>query len=89
MDPSTITDSIASKKFDPEGTDYDYETARAAGIKPDKTGHWQSREPKSGLILKGRKHKTWNLTEKGEKEAGYEIYKENGRYKSRRKANGR
>jgi hypothetical protein len=71
--------------FDPEGSGYDYDTAKRAGMKPDKTGHWSSREPKSGLILKGRKHKTWHLTVQGEKEAGYEIYKKNGRYYSRPK----
>jgi len=63
------------KPFDPEGDGYDYETAQKHGIKPDKTGHWQSREPKTGLILKGRKHKTWNLTEEGERKAGYTIFK--------------
>ena len=70
--------------FDPEGVGYDYESARKAGLKPDETGHWPSREPKSGLILKGKKHDTWGLTEEGESKAGYEIYKgEEGRYYSR------
>lgn len=66
------------KKFDPEGSDYDYETAKKSGIKPDKTGHWPSRDAKSGILLKGRKHKTWHLTEKGEKAAGYKIIKKKG-----------
>ena len=44
--------------FDPEGSDYDYKGAEAAGIRPDDTGHWPSREPNSGKILKGRKHPT-------------------------------
>jgi len=39
--------------FDPEGSGYDYESAKAAGLLPDSTGHWPSREPKSGLLLKG------------------------------------
>ena len=73
------------KKFDPEGSGYDYETAESHGMKPDKTGHWSSREPKTGRLLKGRKHKTWHLTEKGEKEAGYKIYKKGGFYYSRQK----
>lgn len=68
--------------FDPEGAGYDYATARKAGLKPDKTGHWPSREPKSGVILKGRKHRTWYLTEIGERKAGYRIIKKNGRYYS-------
>jgi len=70
------------KPFDPEGADYDYETAEKHGIRPDHTGHWQSREPKSGQILKGRSHKTWHKTEKGEAEAGYKIIKRGGRYYS-------
>ena len=73
-------------KFDPEGSGYDYDTAEKAGMKPDSTGHWSSREPKSGRILKGRKHKTWNKTVKGEQKAGYEIYKgKDGYYYSRKK----
>jgi len=73
--------------FDPEGEGYDDETATKYGLKPDpKTKHWQSRIPETGLLLKGRKHKTWNLLEKGEKEAGYEIYKHtDGRYYSKPK----
>jgi hypothetical protein len=71
------------KKFDPEGSDYDYETAKKHGIKPDKTGHWQSRVPQTGQILKGRRHKTYHLTVAGEKEAGHEITKgKDGRYYS-------
>ena len=61
--------------FDPEGDGYDYDTAEKAGIKPDETGHWPSRESKSGQLLKGRKHKTFHKTIAGEEKAGYEIYK--------------
>ena len=72
--------------FNPEGAGYDMETAKKYGLKPDKkTKHWQSREPTTGLLLKGRKHKTWGLLEQGEKEAGYEIYRKDGRYYSRKK----
>ena len=71
------------KLFDPEGPGYDMETAVRAGMKPDKHGHWSSREPTSGLLLKGRRHKTWGLLEKGEKAAGYRIFKKkDGRYYS-------
>lgn len=73
-------------KFDPEGTGYDYETAEKHGLSPDKTGHWPSREPTTGQILKGRKHPTYWKTERGEKKVGFEIYKgKNGRYYSRHK----
>jgi len=70
-------------KFDPEGEGYDYESAKSYGLGPDKTGHWPSRNPMTGQILKGRKHKTFPLTEKGEKEAGYQITRgKNGKYYS-------
>ena len=75
------------KKFDPEGSGYDMESAKAAGMKMNpETKHWSSRVPRTGLLLKGRAHKTWDLLEKGEKKAGYTIYKnEDGRYYSRKK----
>ena len=75
--------------FDPEGSGYDDESAHEAGMVPDSTGHMQSRVPsgiKEGLILKGRGHKTFHLTEEGEAKAGYEIFKsKDGRYYSREK----
>jgi hypothetical protein len=72
------------KRFDPEGDDYDYDAAEEAGLKPDETGHWPSRNPTTGQILKGRKHKTFNLTEEGEAKEGFEIFKGgDGRYYSR------
>jgi len=74
------------KKFDPEGSGYDYEGAKKAGLKRDpKTGRLASRDPKTGLLLKGRKHKTWNKTVEGEKKAGYYIYKSGKRYYSKKK----
>ena len=69
--------------FDPEGDGYDYQTAIAGGVKPDKTGHWPSRNPKTGQILKGKGHKTFNKTIKGEIDVGNEIFKgEDGKYYS-------
>jgi len=69
--------------FDPEGADYDYATARAAGLDVDATGHWPSRDPRTGVILKGRNHPTYALTEQGEREAGYVINQDpSGRYVS-------
>lgn len=77
---------LSKDYFDPEGDGYDYKSAIDGGISPGDDGHWASRNPKTGQILKGRKHKTFPLTEKGEKEAGYEIYKgEDGKYYSREK----
>ena len=62
---------VLDNQFDPEGSDYDYESAMKAGLKPqpvegDTVPHWPSRDPKTGLLLKGRKHHTWDLLEKGE-----------------------
>ena len=72
------------KPFDPEGDGYDYETAIANGLEPDETGHWPSRAP-NGQILKGKSHETFHMTVAGEKEAGYEIYKEkDGKYYSKK-----
>ena len=75
--------SVMPTKFDPEGDGYDYDSATAGGIKPDNTGHWASRNPKTGQMLKGKKHKTFHLTEIGELKAGYKISKgEDGKYYS-------
>lgn len=76
---------MSDKKFDPESDDYDYNSAINAGLGPDETGHWPSREPKTGLILKGTKHKTFHKTVEGEKKAGYKIIKKDGRYYSIKK----
>ena len=42
--------------FDPEGFGYDYETATNHGFSPDSEGHWPSRVPETGQLLKGRGH---------------------------------
>jgi hypothetical protein len=85
---ASILEKLTKKKFDPDGDDYDYETAEAKGIKPGPDGHWQSRyeftddeayalglPPGSGLILKGIRHETFHKTIAGEDEAGYELIK--------------
>ena len=72
-------------KFNPEGSGYDYESAKKHGIKPETIKgkkKWQSRVPETGLILKGRKHKTWWMTEQGEKKQGNRIIKKGDRYYS-------
>ena len=76
-------------KFDPEGPGYDTHTAKKYGLKA--TGnppHWPSREPRTGMILKGRAHPTWAKTVAGEEAAGYKITKRNGRYYSFRRPGG-
>ncbi len=73
------------RQFNPEGSGYDYVGARKAGLGADKTGHWPSRVPTSGLILKGRSHPTYHKTQAGETRAGYKIRKVSGRYYSQRR----
>lgn len=83
--PQDPRPGASTRPFKTMGTGYDFKSAKRAGIKPDKTGHWPSRDPKSGLLLKGRGHPTWHKTVEGEKKAGYEIYKaKSGRYYSRK-----
>lgn len=88
----------SKKRFDPEGDGYDYDTASRYGMRPAASGpnkgHWGSRvelsakeRPKgtpegTGVMLKGRKHKTWSLAIEGEEAAGYDVVKMNGRYYS-------
>lgn len=67
--------------FDPEGEGYDYKTARSAGISPGDDGHWPSREPKTGRLLKGRKHPTFNKGVEADKKLGFMLEKRaDGRY---------
>ena len=42
-------------------------------------GHYYSRNPNTGEILKGRRHPTIKQTKKGEKEMGYKIVRSGGR----------
>jgi hypothetical protein len=63
----------AEKKFG-----YNYEGAISAGLSPDSTGHWPSRNPNTGEILKGKRHPTINKTKKAERELGYKITKKDG-----------
>ena len=72
-----------TSKFNPEGEGYDYTAAKACGLKADKSGHWPGRCPKTGQLLKGKKHETWDLLEQGEREMDYTIFKgEDGKYYS-------
>jgi len=72
-------------KFDPEGSGYDMRSALKSGMRRDETGHMGSRNPKTGQLLKGRKHPTFHKTVAGEKAAGYEIYKgDDGKFYSRK-----
>lgn len=78
------------KKFDPEGADYDYEGAKAAGLEAeidpnDGLPHWPSRDPKTGTLLKGKKHKTFQKGVDADAELGYKLRKrEDGRYETQK-----
>ena len=67
---------LDQRPWDPKGQGYDMKTAKAHGMTADKTGHWASRSPKTGQILKGSGHETYGKTEKGEAEAGHTIYQD-------------
>ena len=70
------------RQFNPEGRGYDYAGARAAGLSPNKSGHWPSRDPRSGKILKGWNHPTIGKTKAGEARLGNSIRKVGKRYYS-------
>jgi len=79
----TFRRSTLDPPFDPEGSGYDYSSAIKAGLKPDDTGHWPSRDPKTGMLLKGSGHLTWGKTLAGEEDEGNAIRRrEDGRYYS-------
>ena len=46
--------------FNPEGYGYDMNTAEEAGLERDEFGHMGSLDPRTGMVLKGRKHESWN-----------------------------
>ena len=73
------------KRFDPMGKGYDIETAQKRGMKRDKTGHMGSLDPKTGIVLKGRRHKTFSKTQVREELLGHELKFEKGRYRSKKK----
>ena len=61
--------------------DYDYASAKKAGLGPVE-GHWPSRVPSGadeGLILKLPGHPTLDKTLRGEQEAGYGIIQRGSR----------
>lgn len=72
-----------SKRFDPEGRGYDYETAIAAGMARPEGEHWQSRVAETGLQLKGRRHPTFARAVERDEKMGYKFRRgKDGRYYS-------
>jgi len=77
------SEAIPIKFFDPEGYDYDYQTSIDAGNEPDDTKHWVSLDPRTGMVLKGRNHPTWDLMVEDETKLGNTVIKaDDGRYYS-------
>jgi len=73
----------APPAFDPEGTGYDYDTAMEYGLLSDATGHWGSRVPETGMLLKGNQHPSFPQTLEAEAAMGNEVVQgEDGRYYS-------
>ena len=56
-------------------SDYDYYNAHPSNAPTEKGGHWSSRNPKTGQLLKREGHPTFDLMIEGEKQAGYNIIK--------------
>jgi hypothetical protein len=83
------------KIFDPEGLGYDYKAAKNAGMERDSTGHMGSVAPvskedrekfslpdNSYIILKGKKHETFDKAVKAEEDRGSKVIKLGSRYYS-------
>ena len=72
--------------FDPEGSGYDYKNAPKPSFK--QLGYFPkygSLDPKTGMVLKGRKHPTYKKTEQAEEKLGNKIIKKGKRYYSVKK----
>lgn len=80
---SKYQQSTPVASFNPSGSEYDYQTAIDAGEGTNEEGHWASLDPRTGMVLKGRNHKTWDLMIEEETELGNSVIKaDDGRYYS-------
>lgn len=57
------------------GSEYDYFNAAPENMPQENDGHWSSRNPHTGQLLKSPNHPTYNLLLEGEKQAGYKVQK--------------
>lgn len=64
--------------FDPEGSGFDESGFQASGGQRDSTGHASSRDPRTGMIFKGRGHETFGKTLAGERAAGNTVFRGEG-----------
>lgn len=79
FDPMALRSDVKKGKK----SDYDDATARRTGIKVKKGEHGFSLDPKTGMVLKGRGHKTFWKTQAGEEmqgEHGADVKYKKGRY---------
>ena len=61
--------------FDPEGSDYWESLAGYMGMQPPPGQHWASREPTTGLLMKGQQHPTIDLARQADAAKGYQWIK--------------
>ena len=74
-------------EFEPDSSGFDYNSAYESGNVPQLAGdgklHFGSLDSRTGMVLKGKKHQTWDLMEAEEQRRGNKIVKkEDGRYYS-------
>ena len=71
------------ERFDPNGTGYDDETADWEGMEAAQTPdgpHGYSRVPRTGMLLKGRNHPTFDKGVEEDRRLGYGLEMRDGRY---------
>ena len=56
-------------------SNYDYFNAHPSNAPTEEGGHWSSRNPKTGQLLKRKDHPTFDLMIEGEKQVGYDVIK--------------
>jgi hypothetical protein len=81
--PQTGVQGIAGQQvaeFDPEGSGFDLQTFKESGGVPDAIGHMGSLDPRTGMLLKGIRHPTFNLTVEEESRRGNKIVKKGNRF---------
>lgn len=92
--------TVKKRKFDPEGSGFDLDTAREFGMERNLKGHFGSVVPTtleeqqkhdlpkdSFLVLKGASHPTFDKAVQAEKARGFIVVKRGNRYFSIPRAN--
>ena len=77
---------VPSQRFDPQGSGFDRATQQIEGMEfdqeldPDGLMHNPSRVPRTGMLLKGRNHPTFDHGVDVDRRMGYGLEMQNGRY---------